>query len=420
MSKIQVSCPACHRKLKVSPEVLGKKVRCPGCKEVVRLTTTEPLDAGSAVRAPANEQRATDEEPAAAAVSEPATRPAPADSGAASGEQLPSNEPSGQEPVVPMAKLIQPAAASPSGALANPGNAPGNVSSGETDIQIGEKPRVKFKRKRSNPWPTILLAVVALTVLGIAVTFIAIMQGGASQSAATDLPTIRYVNDANVELGQTASIPIKVDYPDWMTMEQSRKWNVEIGESSPAGVEYNKETETMTWTPGFRDAGKTGVIEAVVQHPETGKSNVARFQVIVAAIPLGSQQVHEKVEQLANAGRQALLGSPRPVAGSLGLYHDLELDGTSIRAYVHGDPVSAAAAADALKQADPQSVVESLTVPLEIRVAESVVLVGNKEQVQQNVDLSAWFDIEGNQLPGEPGGEAESAEMSGEQPEPNQ
>lgn len=418
MSKIQVSCPACQRKLKVSPEVLGKKVRCPACKEVVRLTPAGeppvPLDPTQSPNPPGARQ--TENSVSVEAADSPAT--VPADS------RKPGNQPRSaadsaapeyvaQDPVVPMAKLLQPSAPAAGESSIPPAGAQVAVS----DLQIGEKPRVKFKRKRSNPWPTILLGVVALTVLGIAVTFIAIMQGGASQSAASDLPTIRYVNDAKVELGQTATIPIKVDFPDWMTMEEARKWNIEVGKTSPDGVSYDKESEAMTWTPGFRDAGNTGVIEAVIRNPENGKTNVARFQVQVAAIPLGSQQVHTKVEQWNDAGRDVTLGSARPVSGPVGTYHDLELDGTKFRVFVYNDPDSAIAAAETLRGAEPETVSESLTAPLEIQASQSVVLVGNAEQVRQNADLANWFGVEGNRLPGAPGENDGSEEMEEEEAE---
>ena len=288
MTKLPIPCPNCHKTLKVSPEILGRKVRCPGCQETFRLPAEEPTRTLELPTQP-NEEKPNKQQPTAAtdrspapAVRENAESPSPADAAEAA--------------PMPMAKLI------PKGPAAKSAdNEPLALPTGLDTAEI-TTPKVKFKRKRSNPWPTIILAVVALSILGVAVTVIAIMQGNGSTSTASNLPELLYVNDANVSLGQTAIIPVKVQFPPQMTIEQTQQWEIQLTDNAPDGATYDPESESIRWTPTFRQAGTAQSIEAKIVDKVSGQSNVARFQVVIAPISTGERELRIWKETVEREG----------------------------------------------------------------------------------------------------------------------
>src|SRR5262245_8285228 len=70
-----VTCPECHKRLNVPESAQGKKVRCPGCKNVVAVPATQPAAAPApqegAKRAEAKKARPAPKDVAAAPPASP-------------------------------------------------------------------------------------------------------------------------------------------------------------------------------------------------------------------------------------------------------------------------------------------------------------------------------------------------------------
>jgi len=177
-------------------------------------------------------------------------------------------------PVIPAVPATPVAANSVTGSLNLDALAPAVV----------DKPRVKLRRRRSNPWPVILLGVGALSVLGLVITFLVLYlpQGGGGAGPA--VPEIQYVNDARSDVGQTVKIPIAITYPSQFSAEEKLRWQIQLGSENPPGATWDTTSGHLTWSPGTRDAGKSHTLSMTIQNTVTREVNQTRFQVHVSAL----------------------------------------------------------------------------------------------------------------------------------------
>lgn len=263
-------------------------------------------------------------------------------------------------------------------------------------------PRVKFRRKRFNPWPTILLALIALSILGTVVTFIAISQNRqASAINPNALPEIVYVQDANISLGQTANIPVEVQFPAGMPEAQRQAWQVKLGAEAPAGASYQADSQTITWTPTYKDTGRGHTIETLIVDPTSQRSNVMRFQVVVAPISSGLTQLYAWKEQTEADGTKVQIGPETTVPGMPVPFRDVTFDRVTIRAFPFNDAETAAAQPSRLEGEETlrDLATRDLETPLVIVANESLLLIANQESVSQNLLAASWLKQPEQQLP---------------------
>jgi DNA-directed RNA polymerase subunit M/transcription elongation factor TFIIS len=462
MSKTAVDCPACGSALSVPTDILGRKVKCPKCQEIVRLPTadvmtaanrvapTDSAPAGSSADKSGPKDAASDAANAKPSPAKPSpAKPSPAkpsstvkrspavksdggepvvsqpDQAMAAPVSPPTSEPSPAQvaatgprvmakPVVPMAKVLGPATASPATSVATPGAAtPGAATPGAaatagpiaTSESLGidpsavvEKPRLKFRRKRTSPWPAVLLGSGALVVLGALVWLVIwLFPNGMPAGAQTALPEIQYVNDATIEVGKTVRIPISVYYPEGYTPADKLNWQLKLGEKNPVGAAWDSVGGQLTWTPTTRDAGKSFSLSMIIQNKQTQEPNLTTFQVHVPALAPALMSVIQYWDQQGVEYQLALPQSSQRMglgdAPSTSI--DLSLGGVSVRAYGYPNPESAQQRLAQL-QSDPPTLVElglAIDEPLHWVQRESLILVGNRVQVEQDERLREWFGL---------------------------
>jgi len=306
MSKVVTKCPGCGAVLSVRAEAVGRKAKCPKCQQIVRLLASTQE---SSSQLPQSEKKRP------AAVSPQSTSSAPPTTPSVADRQpvapsTPAAAAPAEKPVVPMAKVLSPTAGPAPGSPPQPGSPTAGPSAnsgpaGEiqpflsADLAPGDKfspaslaagslpdaeiPRVKFRRRRSNPWPVVLLGIGALAVLALVVTLIVLLQQMGGRSAA-GLPEIQFVNDAEIAVGQTVRIPISVIYPPQYSSYEKRQWKLQPADQNPPGVEWDTASGHLSWSPGTRDAGKSHLLSMQIENPDTREINLASFQVHVAAL----------------------------------------------------------------------------------------------------------------------------------------
>lgn len=354
MSKVATRCPECQVNLKVRPDAIGRKVRCPKCEAIVRLDAAKEDEAS----------------PASTAQPGPAldnADPLPGDSQPARAAGLPMAKP------VPMAKLINPTAPVPAPAISldsvspnpsgtggnqSPRNAevgggaagaaaawesPGGLAEMESHGGVGQRPRVKFKRKRTNPWPTILLAVAAFAILGIVTLVIVIVQQNSPGTTTGGRPEIRFVNRSSVTVGQTVSIPIEVNYPGGWTPQQQSLWTVELAANQPPGVTFDAAASQVRWQPSPEAAGRTHLISVIVRDKQTGENNSTQFEVSVEASPAASETKAEPEDtsKAAAESKNDAADAPTadgPTAGDMAPEADAPLPDSNLNSGNDGGP----------------------------------------------------------------------------------
>gem|GEM_PF-2057271 len=388
MSKIATTCPSCQADLKVPPDAMGRKVKCPKCKAVVRLPALDSPTASTAKSKPndskpseskPNESKPNESKPNESKPNEsspPAVSGQPLPNPKQTTAQVPSRSPSANvpvvaqpsvkkprqeksapetqagnsplvmaKPIVPMAKLISPKAVGVSDGGANPSDASLQTNAPSLNVSLGgsvpanQAQRVKFKRRRTNPWPTILLAVGAFGILGLAVVIISLMQGGRSATTASGMPEFQYVADSKIDLGKTVLIPVAVVYPTGMSEEQKMLWKVRLGEENPADAKWDAANSQLAWSPQPDDAGKTHSLSLIIQNTATSELNLGKYQVAVPTLPLGATEVYSWLKEKA---AQATVTPPASTSVLSGTWMTFSIDGNLVIAFVYNDPVVAA------------------------------------------------------------------------------
>ncbi|MDP1562479.1 MAG: hypothetical protein Q8M16_13960 [Pirellulaceae bacterium] len=212
------------------------------------------------------------------------------------------------KPIVPMATLIAPesmpviAKVQPKPAVApavttstvkSAGDAtaekaaPPNFSDLDAKVAADARPRIKIKRKQSNPWPIILLGVAAVVVLGLIVTLLILFLPKDFGGGGPSVPEIQFVNDSQTEVGKTVRIPISVTYPTSFSAADKERWTFRVAPENPEGTAWDPATGFLTWSPGTRDAGKSHAVAIIIQNSATRETNRATFQVHVPALSPG-------------------------------------------------------------------------------------------------------------------------------------
>ncbi len=316
MSKVSVACPNCSAVLTVPADILGRKIKCPKCNEVVRLPTAAERKAGGTPAVHASDATGTpgsssdssktaSKPKSSKAPSTPAIAPKTAESPGTvetpGSVERPAGAPKANlvmaKPVVPMASVVVPdsvpaADASSKTPILSAGigepvepreRGPSFSGLDSKLVAVTDKPRVKLPRKRSNPWPMILIGMGALSVLTlIVIVLVMYVPSGGGEGPA--IPQIQFVSDSRTEVGKTVRIPIAVHYPAKFTDEDKRRWQLSVGQENPAGVEWDSATGHLTWSPGIRDAGKSHALTMMIKDSVTLEPNVVTFQVHVPAL----------------------------------------------------------------------------------------------------------------------------------------
>lgn len=308
MSKVSVPCPNCSALLNVPADVLGRKIKCPKCQEIVRLVTPTDVKSEPSPSPTAGSNSAT-AIPSHPSPSHPSPSPVAA---------RPAG-PTMAKPIVPMATVIAPetmpviakaqpkpasAPAVTTSAVKSAGDvttekaAAPNFSDLDAKVAADAKPRIKIKRKQSNPWPIILLGVGALVVLGLIVTLLILFLpkdfGGGGGPI---VPEIQFVNDSQTEVGKSVRIPIAVTYPSSFSAADKERWTFQVAPENPEGTAWDAATGFLTWSPGTRDAGKSHALAIIIQNSTTRETNRATFQVHVPALSPGIMSALAQLNQ---------------------------------------------------------------------------------------------------------------------------
>jgi hypothetical protein len=424
MSKVAVACPNCSATLTVPADILGRKIKCPKCQEVVRLPTVSdpgPRAANSSLAGPqAREKPLAPSAPSAVPTSAvPTSAPAGshAPAGSPSGTQParakkivvakppePVNDPDGvpaEKPPVPMAKVLsperQPVAANPP--IPVPlrdlkSDGPSFDELGATLAAVESKPRLKIPRKRSNPWPVILLGTTAVAMLGLIVMLLIVFLPR-DPSGGPKIPEIQYVADSRTEVGQTVRIPISVTYPTGYSQTDKLSWQLRAGEQNPPGADWDAASGHLVWAPGTRDAGKSRSLSMVIQDTQTRESNLATFQVHVPPL---APSIMAAVDYWERQGVEFQVGLPRPDTVLLGTegpatLMEFEIAEHRVLVYAYPDLESAALAFSMLDQSTFEPSEEmNLSPPLVFATRDGAIILAEESAIEANAAIKAWLE----------------------------
>lgn len=385
MSNANVTCPNCSASLNVPSEVLGRKIKCPKCQEVVRIPAPAEISAAGGrgqSGAPAAGNRAA------------AARP-----------QTPKPGPAMAKPVVPMAvapasvpgaSKAQPKPASaPSGSAAQE-NPP---SFSELDSQVAEKPRVKNKRKQANPWPIILLGVGAVTFLIVIVAFLIIfLPKVGSNSGGPSSPEIQYVNETTTEVGKSVSIPIVVTYPKSYTASDKERWTLQVAPENPTGSTWNPATGSLTWAPTTRDAGKSHVLGIIIQDSANkDANNRGTFQVRVPALSPG---IMAALSHLNNKKVTYTVSLPKKHTGmkheeTVPILVEFQIGKERVDLYDYSSAEIAKAKLAVIDDTkfEELGLTPALTAPLSYVRRDGAILVAPTASLEASEFIKKWFDV---------------------------
>lgn len=430
MSKVAVDCPNCAATLTVPADVLGRKVKCPKCQEIVRLpakptassapapaqvsgqpTVPAAPSASSASPELSRDPRpktttprppSTAKTPAAAAVAPAPVAPAPVAQAPVSAA-APAERVGATAPVVPMAKVLTApvAGAAPLPTVAPVAPAAPHSATEPLNLDalapaVVDKPRVKLRRRRSNPWPVVLLGVGALAVLGLVITFLVLYLPRGGAVAGPAVPEIQYVNDARTDVGQTVKIPIAISYPSQFSAEEKLRWQIQLGPENPAGAAWDATTGHLTWSPGTRDAGKSHTLSMTIQNTVTRELNQTRFQVHVPALAPSLMAALAFWEQ---AGMAFTASLPRAVpamaqAGMDASLVELQIAEHLVQVYGYPDAQTAQAKWAELTPDAYESLGLSTAFagPISVAEREGAILVAETAALEALPSLRTWFE----------------------------
>lgn len=415
MSKASVTCPNCSASLLVPTDVLGRKIKCPKCQEVVRLPLPSEI-APAAVRGPstpeppANSPVTTPTNPSAAsapAVSPPSPSPTPTTS------DKPA-EPVMAKPLVPMATVLPPDAMPViSKNQPKPTPAPAASATPKVDEPHGsketppsfsgldskvaaEKPRVKIKRKHSNPWPIILLGVGALAVLALIVTLLILFLPTSLNDGGPSIPEIQFVNDATTEVGKSVRIPISVTYPSSYKAADKARWTFQVAPENPAGSAWDAATGFLTWAPGTQDAGKSHALAIIIQDSSTRETNRGTFQVHVPALSPGIMAT------MAYLGQNNMVFTASLPKAHEGMKHqetvpnlfELQIGNDRVDLYDYSSVEIATAKLAEIDESklDELGLTASLSAPLSYVQSGGAILVTPTASLEASPSIKKWFE----------------------------
>lgn len=405
MSKVAVDCPNCSASLTVPTDVLGRKVKCPKCQAIVRLPAkAAAIDSGAPGSTASTDSTRAPSVTAPAAASK-ANAPAPAAPAPAPAAPPRANSPATTPtaPVVPMAKVLTAPVSSAAPVSPVVPASPAAVISAAESLNLDalapavvDKPRVKLRRRRTNPWPAILLALGALAVLGLVITFLVLYLPRGGPVAGPAVPEIQYVNDARTEVGQTVKIPIAITYPSQFTAEEKLRWQIQLGPDNPPGAGWDATAGQLTWSPGTRDAGKSRTLSMTIQNSVTRELNETRYQVQVPALHPGLMAALTYWEQEGTAFT-ATLPQAVPAMAQAGVDATLvELQIAEQLVQVYAYP-TAQAGKDKFPEISSESyevlgLNTSFTEPITVVERDGAILVAETAALEALPALKKWFE----------------------------
>jgi hypothetical protein len=399
MFKVSVACPNCSASLTVPADVLGRKIKCPKCQEVVRLPTATDLKSldlaeSASVPAvvpskPATSGKQVSTGPAAARPTVPATTVV----------NPPAANPPGPimaKPLVPMAKVIAPAAVAPLPEMTSPKDSPPNFSGLDSKIALEDKPRVKLRRKQSNPWPIILLGVGALVVLGLIVTVLILVLPATTGGSGTNIPEIQYVKDSQTEVGKTVRIPIAVTYPSHFTSADKERWTLQVAPENPEGTAWDAAAGFLTWSPGTRDAGKSHVLAMTIQDSVTREVNRGTFQIHVPALTPG---IMSALAQLAKNQVEFTATIPKPIEAMKHgestpnlVEFQIGTDRVDVYDYSSGEIASAKLLEIDDAKLEELGLTVNMTPPLRFEQRDGAIMIAPIAVIEASPSIKTWFD----------------------------
>lgn len=386
-----VPCPKCEKVLKVPQTALGKKVRCPGCKEVIRLNlgTASPAKKELSKKkndstSTANNEKSTDDislqvKKTNSLVKQPVQK-------SENQLNLKSSESSEKEPAVatpskslPVVSQKEKKTVSPeSQKLEKPPKAnsepttasqskPGSqkttnfenkpqqialpkIQSGAAiksvdpmaiSIDQGNGPKTKAKRspkirpRRSNPWPSVMMAGLAMTILVITVIGISFFDQSRNQDA-----------EVTPEFSVPESIPAVAGIPflfflDRSAIEQLPKkdrdhWNLEIGTITEGGsdvtsqFQYDNELGQLKFSPKVSDSGKEFLAQFLLKRDGEVVEKSDR-PIVVTQGNDGQKQLVALSKKLKEAGSDVEIFFQEDHAEVPAPFHDVSVDGKRFR-----------------------------------------------------------------------------------------
>lgn len=261
---------------------------------------------------------------------------------------------------------------------------------------VVDKPRVKLRRRRSNPWPVILLGVGALAVLGLVITFLVLYLPRGGPAAGPAVPEIQYVNDARTDVGQTVKIPIAITYPSQFSAEEKLRWQIQLGPENPPGAAWDVTSGHLTWSPGTRDAGKSHTLLMTIQNSVTRELNETRYQVHVPALHPSLMAALAYWEQEGTTFT-ATLPQAVPAMAQAGVDATLvELQIAEQLVQVYAYP-TAQAGKDKFAEMNPESyevlgLNTSFTEPITVVERDGAILVAETAALEALPALKKWFE----------------------------
>ncbi len=441
MSKVSVACPNCSAPLTVPTDVLGRKIKCPKCLEVVRLPAQGELPGATATvkpnPAPVAGSKTTPTTASPSPTSPTPTNPSPVPtnpipSPASPASSNPSPVPASPAPVSPapvspaapiMAKPILPMATvvtpgtlpviskTPAKTVPTPTvvptdsaapaaspttkEAPPNFSGLDSKV-AADKPRIKLKRKQANPWPMILLAVGALVVLGLIVTLLILFLPKDFVGGGPSVPEIQFVNDSQTEVGKTVQIPIAVTYPSSFSAADKERWTFQVSPENPPGTAWDAATGFLTWSPGVKDAGKSHALAMIIQNSVTRETNRATFQVHVPALSPGIMSAVAQLNQNQVVFTASIPQTSEAMKHQETVPNVVEFQIGNDRVDVY-DYSSVEIATAKLAELDDTKLEElgltaAMTPPLRFIQRDTAIMIASTAAIEASPEIKNWFD----------------------------